>query len=224
MSWSINGVSTKLEKTNVFSMLREYDVIGLNEVKTMCSVSLPGYTGYRSNEGNNGHRGGTVVLIRNSLCSQVWHVDTSIEGQVWLQLKCIPDVMFGFCYIPPLDSAYFKQELLSAIQEKVKLSFMRNGYIIMGDMNSRFGELLRELPKSVSSENGSGCTYPCIPDSTARPSDNAYVLSSICSEADLLVVNNLRVAGKHYKSNLTFRRRHEWISEIDTCLASVKLQ
>lgn len=49
-------------------------------------------------------RGGVVVLVRNSLSVFVHSIDISIGDQIWLQLRVVQGVMFGFCYVPPCDS------------------------------------------------------------------------------------------------------------------------
>lgn len=46
------------------------------------------------------------------------------------------------------------------------------------------------------------------------PKDNANTMSTVCMEQDLLVVNDLKFNEKHYKSNLTYRKKDEWISEV----------
>lgn len=68
ISWNANGVRTKLENDRVQSLLLTYDVIGLNEVKTNCNVSFPGYVSYRSDNCDM-NRGGCVVLIKGYLVS-----------------------------------------------------------------------------------------------------------------------------------------------------------
>ena len=52
-------------------------------------------------------RGGTAVLIRNSVKNMIKNIDVSIEGQVWIKLSVLPKVQIGGCYIPPPDSPYF---------------------------------------------------------------------------------------------------------------------
>ena len=68
-SWNINSAKTKLEKQNVSEMLKHYDIISLNEIKTPLSVSYPGYVSIPSRDSSNPSRGGTCVLIKNHLSS-----------------------------------------------------------------------------------------------------------------------------------------------------------
>ncbi len=119
LSWNINGVRTKLEKPNVENLFLKYDIISLNEIKTDLCVSLPGYVGFKSVKMNSAHRGGTIVLVKSYLSSHVICVDNNTEEQVWLQLRCVPQVTFGFCYIPPSDSPYYSYYSFAALQEKL---------------------------------------------------------------------------------------------------------
>ena len=119
ISWNLNGVKTKLEKDNVKELLYRYDVISVNEVKTPLSISLPGYVTYRSAVRGSSERGGTVLFIKNHVSKLISSVDTNIEDQIWIQLRGIPDCLFGFCYIPPCGSRYYSHESFSSIQGKI---------------------------------------------------------------------------------------------------------
>ncbi len=210
ISWNINGVCTKLEKSNVFQLLCNYDIISINEVKTPLPVTLSGYKSYRSNKLGSTARGGTVVLVKNWLLKAVLSVDTSIGDQVWLQMRNIPGVLFGFCYIPPSDSQYYSLDAFSHIEEKLS-EFMYNGYIIVGDTNARFGKNVKDLLVSPNTSHEDELLYPVIVDDVNVPNDNAEILSAICVENSMIVVNNLKCKEKHFLGNNTFRRRGVWI-------------
>ncbi len=78
-------------------------------------MSVPGYVSYISRDANNPHRGGTCVLIKQNLNCDVIELDVSTADQVWFRFKCVPDVLFGFCYVPPPDSPYFRLALLRGV-------------------------------------------------------------------------------------------------------------
>ena len=101
LSWNINGAKTKLEKSNVYKFLIDFDIISFNEVKTSLDISIPGYVSYKSKyvTGTASLRGGTVVMIRNCLANQVYNIDNTVIDQVWFQLRCIPSILSGFCYM-----------------------------------------------------------------------------------------------------------------------------
>ena len=223
VSWNVNGARTKLEKSTVYNFLYQFDMIGLNEVKTDLPVSLPGYVSYKSIASGGTHRGGTVLLLRRSLQSGVISVDTGMEGQVWVRLSYAPDILFGFVYIPPSDSPYFNPVLISAIQEKIKTANFNTEFVILGDMNARFGASIRDWIACVDVPDIHSYTYPVINDTVRVPNDNALAISSLCVELKLIIINNLKIFDQHFRSELTYRSGAEWKSELDVCISSPKL-
>ena len=220
MSWNINAVKTKLEKTNVYDMIKEYDLISLNEIKTPLKISCPGYISLTSRDMSNPSRGGTCVLIKNQLISQVSGLDLSIPDQVWLQLKYLPGILFGFVYVPPHDSPYFSETSFSAIQEKLKTVSSVNECIIVGDINARLGKKLRELPDDLDINE---LSYPTIPDPIQTANTNANIIYSMCCEEKLAIVNNAKIKNKHFNSKLTYKQGRIWTSELDLCIMSPNL-
>ncbi len=97
-------------------------------------------------------------------------VDISMRDQVWLRLECGPGVLFGFCYVPPIDSPYFDCTLLSNIHTKVKMRRYGVSCMIVGDLNARFGHSFCELPVCLEQ---SQCSYRSIPDPLRTPNENA---------------------------------------------------
>ena len=220
MSWNINAVKTKLEKTNVYDMIKEYDLISLNEIKTPLKISCPGYISLTSRDMSNPSRGGTCVLIKNQLISQVSGLDLSIPDQVWLQLKYLPGILFGFVYVPPHDSPYFSETSFSAIQEKLKTVSSVNECIIVGDINARLGKKVRELPDDLDLNE---LSYPTIPDQIQTANTNANIIYSMCCEEKLAIVNNAKIKNKHFNSKLTYKQGRIWTSELDLCIMSPNL-
>ena len=106
LSWNINAVKTKLEKQNVYDIIRNYDLISLNEIKTPLKVTCPGYISLTSRDMTNRNRGGTCVLIKNQIFSQVTDVDLSKPDQEWLQLRCLL-VSFWLYLYPPSRLSIF---------------------------------------------------------------------------------------------------------------------
>ena len=164
------------------------------------------------------HRGGTAVLIRCALAKLITKVDTSNEDQVWAEFSFAPRTLFGFCYIPPSDSPHYSHVSFATIQEKINTTELIKSYCVIGDLNTRFGSYVRDLPDLTELPTTDSYSYPSIPDPVPRPNDNAYVLSSICTEVGLLILNNLQTNTKHFISDKTFRKGREWVSELDTCV------
>ena len=224
MVWNINSVRTKLEKQTTQALLNKYDIVGLIEVKTKERIHLPGYICYRKSDASDGHRGGTVVLVRRALQSSVISVDTSKVDQVWIRLTMLANVLLGIVYVPPIDSRYFNPKSFSDLQEKIIQEREENkNVLIMGDLNARFGVGVRDILPSISTRSNIDMSYPIINDPINRPNDNANTMSSICMDNNLIVVNNLKMEGIHFQSKLTYRKGNEWVSELDTCIASVDI-
>ena len=217
VSWNINSIKTKIEKPHIVSFLSFYEIICLNEIKTNLLIEFPGYVTYTSYDKINPDRGGTCVFIKKYLNNFLYSIDKSIPDQIWFRLRCLPGVLFGACYVPPSDSEYFSYVQLSNIQEKVKSNVCSNGVIIIGDMNTRLGVSVGELPGQISLAQYS---YRIIPDPVSTPNDNATAMLGICVDEHLLVINNLKTSNMHFKSNKTYRKGREWVSELDTCVVS----
>ena len=201
-------------------MIKEYDLISLNEIKTPLKISCPGYISLTSRDMSNPSRGGTCVLIKNQLISQVSGLDLSIPDQVWLQLKYLPGILFGFVYVPPHDSPYFSETSFSAIQEKLKTVSSVNECIIVGDINARLGKKVRELPDDLDINE---LSYPTIPDPIQTANTNANIIYSMCCEEKLAIVNNAKIKNKHFNSKLTYKQGRIWTSELDLCIMSPNL-
>ena len=225
ISWNINSAKTKLDKQIVNNFLSFYDIICLNEIKTPCNIVFSGYIAYRSKHvsGAASRRGGTIVFIKNYLANYVYNIDIGIVDQVWFQLHCVPGVMFGACYIPPSDSTYFTPQAFASLHEKMSDYNENIEFLILGDMNARFGSSVRNIPLRSTTPEISLCTYPSIPDDIQSPNDNSVLLSSLCVDNNMLVVNNLQTPSRYFPSNKTYKKRNNWISELDTAVVSYKL-
>ena len=90
----------------------------------------------------------------------------------------------------------------------------------MGDLNCKFGKYVRELPALSEIPNAHSYEYPVVSDCVNNPNDNAYVLSTICIDNKLLVLNNLKTPTNYFRSGKTYRKGENWISELDVCLVS----
>lgn len=164
---------------------------------------MPGYKCYKSVDVQEAHRDGTAVFIKNYLTPFTTNMDQSVTDQVWVQFSCVVGVVFGFCYIPPHDSPYFNHLSFSSIQEKIRNFDSDEEFIIIGDLNSRFGLSIRNLLVKSEIPDSHLYTYPAIPDNVSVANENAYILGTICSDNDLLVLNNLT---NSFKDGKTFKK------------------
>ena len=204
----------KLENPRLMHFLRTFDIICLNETKTPLPFTVPGYICYRS-VGENLHRGGCALLIKNNISHLVQQVPTPCEDCIWLRMKCLPNSTIVALYIPPSDSVYHSLAPLTEVQ-----AFLHDNpsekMLLIGDMNARFGDAREEfLHDKVLPAN---TRYQPSADPIENPNENArYALSSLSS---LLLVNGLTMGSKSHQSELTYRRGSKWISELDSCLIS----
>ncbi len=116
-------------------------------------------------------------------------VDNNTEDQVWLELRCAPQVVFGFCYIPPSDSPYYSNYSFAVLQEKLSDVESCKKFLFIGDTNARFGVSVCDLLSRVEAPGCHMSCYPTIPDDARNPNDIAYILSTVCENNNLLVLN-----------------------------------
>ena len=91
---------------------------------------------------------------------------------------------------------------------------------IIGDLNVRFGASVRDLLiNRVEAPKCRMYSYPTIPDDVRNPNDNAYMLSTLCMNSNLLVINNLKTTNHLFRGK-TYRKKDSWISEVDVFLGS----
>ena len=121
--------------------------------------------------------------------------------------SCIPGIRFCGVYNEPTNSPYFRHSTFAAISAHVSTG---KQCVILGDLNARFGHLTHELVETYT-----GLSYH-VGDNTVN--ENGRSLTRICKENCLLPVNNLTSQTGYWPSQLTFRRRNNWISEVDCCL------
>ena len=138
-SWNINGNVSKLEKLT--DMIRDFDVIFLNEIKTAYPFSVTGFSCIRSLVVKGEElRGGVAILIKNYIFDRYLYDVNQMHDQVWFRLHLLPDFLFGAVYIPPFDSPFFSHSSFATLQEQA-LNNPSSKVLIMGDLNARLGLL-----------------------------------------------------------------------------------
>ena len=83
--------------------------------------------------------------------------------------------------------------------------------------------MVRELLNYVRVMTGERLPYPVIPDDIRLPNKNSFILSNVCKEANIIVLNDLKTNNKHFISDKTYKQGNEWISELDTCILNLSL-
>ena len=117
-------------------------------------------------------------------------------------------------YITPSSSTYFSDAEIANLQAKSQEE--DTSYVIVGDLNSRFGKQVSDLINFVPS-CGNQLRYNPI---DLGVNDNGKKVLSICKDNNLVVINNLQTESKSFTSALTYRERNKWKSELDICITS----
>ena len=202
--WNIAGVRDKLENDNVRSWFFKHDVIFLSETKTRGTPSMPGFVPINNSKSNHG---GIVAFIKVRLYPKICKIDVEHEGVVAFELSCVPGVRLVGIYNEPTDSLYFRPTTLACISSHVSSG---KQCIIVGDLNARLGTHIQNIVK-----DNPELRYSVVDDST---NENGRTLIRICQSNQLLPVNNLHTPQNSWPSQLTYRKRSNWISEVDLCL------
>ena len=155
------------------------------------------------------------MFVKNHL--QVGVVSLS-EECIMIKLQCLPSLTIISCYIAPNDSPYHTYAPITEIKEKMQGSPDEN-YLILGDMNARFGNSRTEFLDGKALRAGTG--YLPSPDPIATPNPNARYLTAALKP--LLLINCLHSNQFSFPSALTFRQGNRWISELDVCFISPNL-
>jgi len=124
-----------------------------------------------------------------------------------LEFGCIPGIRFIGMYNEPTDSLYFRPATLATISAHVSSG---KHCVVVGDLNARLGSNVHDTVKDDPELH-----YNVIDDSI---NTNGRTLSSICQNNKLVPINNLCTARVSWPSKLTYRKRGNWISEVDHCI------
>ena len=147
------GLVTKSRYPEFLDLIRNYDIIGIQERKTDdCDyIHIPGYNIYFNNRKNLIRRksGGIVLLVKEGLQKYV-QVETRHNSNLilWCNIsrdliQTENDVYCGvvYMYIPPTGSRYTNAEPYTELQAEILQRCTKSPHIIlMGDFNSRTGE------------------------------------------------------------------------------------
>ena len=155
------------------------------------------------------------MLIRNSVTKQVARIETPNTECIFLKLKHLSSMIFVACYLPPSDSPFHTWKSISEIQERMERD-PDSRFVIIGDLNARFGN---NRTPFLAGKDISDAHYIPSPDVIASPNQNARYIASILGSKTVLL-NGLEINNTTYATELTFRQRRKWISELDVCLLS----
>ena len=207
-SWNITGLKDKLQKSDTLDFILQFDMIWLSETKKCFNVSVPGFHVFYNPSKSGSHRGGIMLLIRNKLLEYVKCIDMDTEGQIWVTLNFLVTYKLGGVYIPPDDSPYFQQSDIGALASHTLES---GNVIVLGDLNARVA-----VP-SLTDPDDIPYVYTGVVDQTLNTRGRAII--NVCSNNNLVICNHLLYKNRQLGGHLSFKRRQQWISELDICLS-----
>ena len=209
--WNVHNVKDKLENDYVIKALSKVDVIWLSELRSDFDIHLPGYRSFRNSVRYPNH-GGIILLIKDYLSDQINEIKFNNDDFIYFSFISIPDVAFCGVYSPPDDSKYFDMKVFAELNAMIMDS--GNKYVVMIDMNAKIKDRERLLKEM---NNLSYTPYQKSNNS------NGDIISSICVDGDLILLNNLKFKDKCFSDQLTFRKKESWISQLDLCALSKEL-
>ena len=195
---------------DIKDMLQKFSFVILSEIKTSAKITCTGFTVFQ-HSAKQGHRGGVAILMKPSISKYVRNLDKSYENVVSFELAIFPNILFIGCYISPEDSPYYDGAVFGHLQSLVNNDRSKK-VIIMGDLNSRIG-----VPTNIFAGREK-CVYEGVEDITVNK--NGKCVLQLCEDNKLVILNNLKHGAKHFKSNLSFRKKANWISEPDIAIVS----
>ena len=195
---------------DVKNMLQKFCFVILSEIKTSAKITCTGFTVFQ-HSAKQGHRGGVAILMKPSISKYMRNLNKSYENVISFELTIFPNILFVGCYISPEDSPYYDAAVFGHLQSLVKNDKSKK-VIIMGDLNSRIG-----VPTNIFTEREK-CVYEGVEDTTVNK--NGKCVLQLCEDNGLVILNNLKIGTKHFKSNLSFRKKANWISEPDIAIVS----
>ena len=200
----------KLSEKDVKHLLQNFSFVILSEIKTPAKITCTGFDVYQ-HSAKQGHRGGVALLMKPGISKYLRNLDKSYENVMTFELAVLPGMLFVGCYIAPADSPYYDSAIFGHLQSLIKKDGSKK-VLIMGDLNSRVGS-----PANLQVDNEQ-CMYDGVEDLTVN--SNGKCTLQLCEDNELVIINNLKHCGRHFKSNLSFRKRKNWISEPDVFITS----
>lgn len=197
----------KLQDPEILEFILKFDIVWILEAKKYFNSSVPGFTLYRNVSREGQHRGGIVMLVKSKLAESISRVDTETEGQMWVVFSWWPNMKLGGVYIPPEDSPYYQPVHFGTLARHAADS---DKVVVMGDFNSRVG-----TPR-IKDKNDNMYSYGDVSDIVVN--EHGKSLINVCNNNALVVANHLHHRGRQLGGDLSFKRRQNWISEIDLCI------
>ena len=110
--------------------MHDFDIIWILESKQVQSSSVPGFSVYQNESRHGKHRGGVMLLVKYSLQKFITNINLTLESQIWLELSCFPNTMFGGVYNPPDCSPYYEQSIIGNVYAQTNV---KESTVVLGE-------------------------------------------------------------------------------------------
>ena len=200
ISWNINGKKDLLSTKYVQNFLNTFDIVFLTEThatqrKSIKSNIFDVYE-YPDLNCNIEHpRGGSCMLIKKLLQKYIFSV-IKVKTD-WIQIDLANGDQLHSIYIPPSDSPYFDQLTIPTLGTLfVECDRKKTPLIVMGDINSRFGQ----LSDIIHTEK-----YEVNPDKGKNANANE-IIENVIKTSSCLPINHLVKGQCCFGGGMTFVR------------------
>ena len=150
------------ENTDIIAYLQTFDIMWISEIKLRTPITVPGFKTYLNVDQQMPTRGGILLLIKSHLEPFISRVDVQDNGQIWINMSCLPNMDLGGAYIPPYDSPYYDARVFGALQARIIDAHEKGrGVILSGDINAREWDET-QLQGLINPINGSYYNLPDI--------------------------------------------------------------
>ena len=151
LSWNINGLGNKMTDPDLFTFIRNYDIIFFIETMIGNDFTLA-ISGYKFLYVSRKHKhkiacrasGGIGILISNKYANST-RIDHTYDYLVWLKsaTDCCQkkNIKIGCTYIPQENSTYVGVRNCTMLEEEEMARYIEMHHILLcGDFNSRTGQ------------------------------------------------------------------------------------
>lgn len=210
---NVCGLKSKLLTPEFENFVNKYDILCFSETKLtdLDDTCIPGYECYCKNRSNN-KSGGIAIFIRKNINNHFTIIKSKCDFIMFIKGHNVcqnGDIIIGAVYLPPIDSIYSNVDSFDEIEDEiVRVSSLCNNICLLGDFNSRTGQLLDYIEPDkyisevidVDSEADKllfGCEIlknigvPLNRANSDRKSPNTfgYRLIDLCKNSNLFIVN-----------------------------------
>ncbi|MEW8546112.1 MAG: endonuclease/exonuclease/phosphatase family protein, partial [Candidatus Thiodiazotropha sp.] len=216
ISWNVEGLNSCIDDEDFINLVSECDILFFSETwqRAGDSFHLKGYEGVdvprresMHGRGKRGH-GGVCLFIRAEIKDGIHILEKDDSGVIWVKLcknffHLESDLCFCFAYIPPQDSAYYKQHnvgYFELIENGIRKYSSVGKISIIGDLNARCGmrsdiiydsNVFDKYINTVDSSDTSNHRFE-LPERFSMDkicNSSGIKLLDICTSTDIKIVN-----------------------------------